>query len=249
MRAVFFTLIVVLIFSCKRTEEVAKPITFKLPKFLRNEKNGIGKYFNSDSMEIWKSFFFRKDSITKQQTLPIAPFYPAKHKDSQEFHDIDISDSTDGFELFVDNNSELYIRNPDRGESGIYFPVYIVNQTKSPKFFYGHDYSIYAIQEALDSNKIWRPIECIGRGFCGVGAWRMKVFPNEFISVLFAKYTGTYQTKLRVRIRNGDNVLITNSYDGKINYFQFIPMFANGLKENSYYDLRQHFLFGNPLIK
>jgi hypothetical protein len=103
-----------------------------------------------------------------------------------------------------------------------YYPVYIVNQTPNTKLFIGKDGHIFAIQEALDEEGYWRPIEGRGFDFCGNGYWGLKIHSDEFITVLFPKYEGDFKTKLRVRIKNDDMIYVSLPFDGVINKNQFI---------------------------
>lgn len=107
----------------------------------------------------------------------------------------------------------------DSSKAYEYYPCYIVNETKRNRLF-NQSYSV--IQEAQDSFGIWYPleIECKWPMMCGDG-WNLIIHPKEFALILIHKYSGTFKTKIRVRIKNEDAYYISNSVDGCINYSQF----------------------------
>lgn len=80
---------------------------------------------------------------------------------------------------------------------------------------------MFAIQEALDDNGDWRPIEGRGFDFCGNGYWGLKIHSNEFMTILFPKYAGDFKTKIRVRIKNHDIIYVSRPFEGTINKKQF----------------------------
>ena len=171
-----------------------------------------GKYKFSDTFFIYKKRFFysknRNDLIVKSAAL---------YSDSLQ---------TDGFELIPDYSSNIFYN--EYAGTYTYYPVYIVNQTPTTKKFTAKDNYTFGIQEALDTNGRWRPIEGKFFDFCGNGYWGMKVHSREFIAVLFPKYTGDYRTKIRVRIKIGNNIYVSKGFDGRINESQLY------LKKDSY---------------
>jgi hypothetical protein len=127
-----------------------------------------------------------------------------------------------GFEITPIYNSNIYrtIEN-DSVKIYNYYPVYITNQTPSIQYFNGKDSHIFGIQEALDTNGRWYPIEMEAFDFCGDGNWKIEVKTEEFLICLFPKYKGNFKTKLRVRITNGNNILVSKPFEGIINRNQF----------------------------
>lgn len=180
-------------------------INYILPRF-------FGKYKFSDSIHIKSRF----DSALYRDFVQ-----NWGEKDSTEII------PADGFQLMPDYKKNIY--NTYYADSNSYYPVYLVNETKSIKLLHGKDQHLFALQEAKDSNGTWRPIEMRVPDFCGNGRWALKIHPNEFAAFAMPKYTGNYETDMRVRLKNGDNVLISNAFRGKINYNQF------HLKEDSYF--------------
>lgn len=127
----------------------------------------------------------------------------------------------DGLELFPDYKSTVSRIDHYSRKGGYFYPVYIVNQTPATKKFIGKDSYVFAIQEALDTNRNWRPIEGRGFDFCGNGYWGLKIHPKEFLTILMPKYQGTFKTKIRVRIKIGDIIYVSNPFEGTINERQF----------------------------
>lgn len=143
----------------------------------------------------------------------------------------------DGLEIYPDYSTTLSRISFDMGR-GKYYPVHLVNQTPSTKIIKGKDRHIFAIQEACNEHGVWFPIEGKGFDFCGNGSWNLKINSKEFLTVLFPKYQGDYKTKLRVRIKNGSTVYVSQPFDGVINKNQFL------LDKDHYY---YNYLVENPL--
>lgn len=127
---------------------------------------------------------------------------------------------TDGLEILTDYSSNVVWNPYGDKQANIFYPVYIINQTPNRKALLGKDGYVFGLQEALDTNGYWRPIEGRGFDFCGHGYFGLKIEPKEFAAILFPKYKGDYKTKIRVRIKNGDNIYISQSFDGFINESQ-----------------------------
>jgi hypothetical protein len=132
--------------------------------------------------------------------------------------------SSDGLQIVPDYKKTIIARLA-YGISGKYnfFPIYIVNETSSPKLFIAKDSYVFAIQEALDTSNFgnWYAIEVKGWDFCGNGYFRRKLMPDEYILFLMPKYQGSDTTFLRTRIKIGENIVLSPAYKGVINVNQF----------------------------
>jgi hypothetical protein len=135
---------------------------------------------------------------------------------------------TDGLEIAADYAQSVVYQKP--GNLGAYahlfpprrtFPVYVANTSPHRKLLYGKDRWVFAIQEAKDRNGQWRPIESKGPDFCGNGRWVLKLRPGQMVVFLMDKYSGAYQTLLRVRLQNGDSRYVSAPYKGQIDERQF----------------------------
>jgi hypothetical protein len=156
----------------------------------------------------------------------------------------------DGLEIFPDYNSTV-LQIEYGNSKGNYYPVHLVNQSPTKKGLLGKDGHVFAIQEALDSNRFWRPIEARGYDFCGNGYFGLTIHPREFVTFLMPKYKGEYETKLRVRLQIGEYIYVSLPFDGKINYNQFYleneGRYQNDLVENKTETILYYFYGAVPL--
>ncbi|MEM6263210.1 MAG: hypothetical protein AAGI38_11930, partial [Bacteroidota bacterium] len=148
---------------------------------------------------------------------------------------IEIGDSAEnnGLEMYVDYPTTVAVQSQNYSLDKFHdhFPVYFVNSSASEKVFFGKDDHTFGIQEALDGSKLpnWKPIEGKGIEFCGNGNWGLIVHPGEFVVILMKKYTGDFETQMRVRFKQGDNILVGKPFNGVINRSQV------HIKEESYF--------------
>ena len=78
-------------------------------------------------------------------------------------------------------------------------PIFISNFSDSTTIV-GYGYNIPIILEAIDSGKIWRPIEIRYIYDCGVGLEYILLKPDNIICVLAPIYKGNYKTRLRYKL-------------------------------------------------
>lgn len=135
------------------------------------------------------------------------------------------NDSLDvnGLELFFDYNQTIWILG---GDSLVhpYYPVFLVNSTKSPKVFTGRDHTAEGRQEALSSERNeWIPLDTqkVGFEWCGNGYMVTIVNPNEFILLLMKKYKGEYRPHMRLNISNGESSMVSKHFVGHITEEQY----------------------------
>ena len=223
----YIVLFITVILSCKENLNSSKESYFEIPKLYNS------RLFNNDSIKK-NEFEFAK--LTQSNPIFIGKF---KFKDSIDINPkfkeyaSSLSDeniektSFSGLEIFIDYETTVYYNwdgyFPDSDLVFAYYPAYLVNSTNSNKILFGKDGHIFGIQEAIDKESFdfWKPIEARPFDFCGNGSWRIAIEPNEFGLILMKKYKGDYTTKLRTRIKNGDNIIVSNDYYGKINKSQF----------------------------
>ncbi len=108
-----------------------------------------------------------------------------------------------------------------RDGNAAYFPVFLINETSRTLAMQAQNSYVFSIQEAKDSNGVWRPIETRAMRSCTTGPWARKITPQHFAIFIMPKYAGEYDTELRIRVRNGTQILVSPSYQGSINYQQF----------------------------
>ena len=96
------------------------------------------------------------------------------------------------------------------------FPIIISNESDSITIV-GYGYNIPIILEALDKDKVWKPVEMRYIYDCGVGLEYILLKPNEILCVLAPIYKGNFKTKLRYRLGNS----MSPEFTGKISAKQF----------------------------
>ncbi len=221
MKTATTIILLIILFACNQIDKAQQAISiFTKPVIAQPLAEDSIKYIEPISVDGFFPRFAGKHKFT--DTLFIAGYRVIDTTYRKEYIDERMvwrSDSliTDGFELVPDYSTMVYRNEYDLEYANYYYPVYLINQTPATKAFIGKDSHVFGLQEALDTNGQWRPIEGRGFDYCGNGYWSLKVDPQEFVTVLFPKYSGDYKTKIRVRIKNGDNIYVSKSYDGTIN--------------------------------
>mgnify|MGYP000232877719 CR=1 FL=1 len=219
--ALFFT-----IASCTKNKPTIK--AFMLPEVINSNFNPTDSSRKHKEEYISGIFpvFYGKYPFTKQidiakwqtDTTYRSDFFRGYLPDSN-YENLDAT----GFELFVDYDQTVFMKTKYHTMGIEYYPVYIVNSTQNDKIFNGKDSHIYGIQEARYDRSWpnWYPVEAEGVDFCGNGQWKLIVHPNEFVLILMKKYEGNFETDLRVRLKIGDNILVSKSFIGTIHKGQF----------------------------
>ena len=100
------------------------------------------------------------------------------------------------------------------------FPVYIFNPTKKSVRLEEQDGRIMMIQEALDTNSQWTPIEVWKFSDCGNSYGGVILRPNYYIMTKIVKYKGPYKTLLRLKMINNDEIIYSKPFKGSINLSQ-----------------------------
>jgi len=235
MKNLITILTMLTVVSCGRqNKNESVDTTFNFPIILKPSTTDTIEYFKADFITHSWAMFAGKSKFC--DTLKLSNRRDRDTTYKRDFIDERIgwrSDSlrTDGFELFSDYKSTVSRIGYDDRKGKYFYPVYVVNQTPTTKVFIGKDNYVFAIQEALDTNQNWRPIEGRGFDFCGNGDWGLKIHPKEFLTFLMPKYQGNYKTKIRVRIKIGDIIYVSNPFDGTIDEKQFYL----DKKDNYYY--------------
>lgn len=215
MRHFPLSILLLLFFACSHKAENEQ--IFRLPKITTPPPPDSLRLFEARSISITYAFLQGMYSFTdtinfseRQKSFLFHPF-----ENMEKFISADTL-SNDGLELYPDYNTAVYF--PSR-EGTHYYPVYLVNNTHKTKKLEGYDAQVQAIQEAQDSNQRWHPIEA--QAFWACSYWNAKFPPQSFSLLVFPKYKGDFKTKLRVRVRNGEQVYISQAFDGWIDYRQF----------------------------
>ncbi len=102
-------------------------------------------------------------------------------------------------------------------------PVFVVNNTTDTAFLDYQDLKAFMIQEAMDEEGKWKPIEYWQYSGCGNSYHETAILPHHFIVIKIIRYTGNFETLLRVKLLNGKKVFYSNTFKGFINKGQFAP--------------------------
>ncbi len=191
-------------------------------------------YFKSDCINDATTFFI--DKYKFQDTVKIdnegerSPYNGPEliSGDSASLRRLRDSLSSDGFQIIPDYNMSIPVNWSLNSKSGLYYPIYVVNETNSNKLFTARDRYVSAIQEAKDRKGKWRPIESKKFDFIGNGRWALIIHPYEYALFITAKYEGPYKTLIRIRMRIGDVTYLSKAFEGSIDEKQFY------LKKDSY---------------
>src|SRR5436190_937696 len=161
--------------GCKN--EKGRRETFSLPTVLLydNSFKDSVTYFNADCIEDASTFFISKfkfsDSVRIDNEGEATP-YTGKdmvNGDSAFLRNLRDSISSDGLQVIPDYSVSIPLNWTSIFKNGMYYPVYVVNETNSDKLFTVRDRYVAAIQEAKDSGTTWRPVESRKFDFLGGG--------------------------------------------------------------------------------
>lgn len=100
-------------------------------------------------------------------------------------------------------------------------PLFIINVSDSIVGVMALMGAIPAIQEALDRDGIWKPIEWWEFPRCGNSYEVFDLAPGELIVTRVYRYTGSFATLLRVKVYTGNAVLASAPFPGRIDPGQF----------------------------
>jgi hypothetical protein len=230
-RSSYFFLTLLFFCSCAQKDKknsIDGKAFFKIPAVIQSPAKGTTEFFNAVFLEeTWPKFLGKfkftdtlrfaenlENTDTSGQRDKLWEYSFFKNKDSLQ---------TDGLQIVADYNTNLRYKENYQPNGNYYYPVYAVNETSQTKIFIAKDSYVFALQEARDTNNHdrWEPIEGKGFDFCGNGYFGLKVHPGEFVLFLVPKYQGSENTLMRVRLKVGDNIYVSNSFPGKMNYKQF----------------------------
>ena len=104
--------------------------------------------------------------------------------------------------------------------------VVLVNATNETVGFPASDSRLYIVQEALDRQGAWKPIEYLPSSWCGNSYHTVFLGPNEYWEFAAARYTGKFKTRLRFRLdeqKSGREkiTIYSNEFEGSVNSRQF----------------------------
>ena len=97
----------------------------------------------------------------------------------------------------------------------------LINSTNAPVSFAASDSRLYIVQEALDKDGQWKPVEYLPSSWCGNSYHHVFLGANEYWEFAAARYMGTYRTKLRFRLDHDQIKIYSNEFEGSVNEGQF----------------------------
>lgn len=100
-------------------------------------------------------------------------------------------------------------------------PVFIYNPSRDTVYLEQQDGRVIMIQEAKDENGVWKPIELWRYSWCGNSYGAEGLLPNTMAIVKVFVYNGDFETEIRLKLKNGKNIIYSDSYKGTINKSQF----------------------------
>ena len=102
------------------------------------------------------------------------------------------------------------------------FSIYVKNNKQSNIQIIPQDNKLKLIQEALTSDKKWKPIEFWVNSNCGMSYLRGINFKSgEIIGLTSKKYEGNFKTKIRFKVVINRNVYYSNAIATSINISKF----------------------------
>ena len=77
------------------------------------------------------------------------------------------------------------------------YRVLLINRTTNEYSFPACDSRLYLVQQAKDTNGIWRNTEALPTSFCGNSLHNVFLPPSSYWEFIAPHYTGSYRTRLR----------------------------------------------------
>jgi hypothetical protein len=216
--------------SAEKKEAQAVRSEFRLPVLVHKTFPKWAGFLHPEYLSEMKSVYIGKFKWTDSLIVSADLFeYRSISGEDQLFQYEDVMDrgylETDGLQLFPDYASSVAYT-PEYSGYGeddgpmLYYPLYVVNETARNKYYKYDSYRGFPIQEAIEiSNNErvhWRPMESTKRIGCGNWEQTIRIRPGEFLLFLLPKYYGDIPTSLRVRMKNGPNILVSDAFLGYV---------------------------------
>lgn len=98
----------------------------------------------------------------------------------------------------------------------------LINTMAKEQWFPALDGRLYIIQEALDTDGKWKPVEAFPASWCGNSYHRVRLGCNEYWEFSAPLYHGSFKTKIRFRLGQDDgSAVYSNEFEGSVNPGQF----------------------------
>lgn len=186
------------------SSEPALPAAYKSAPFVNADSLQKSRYTSASSYKSYWPFEKRtevNDGTRGNQPIPIPDsFKPA----------------VAGISLRVTEEPAL----TSDGKKGVCF--YLLNASAQEQEIRAEDGDIKILQEALDPQGRWRPIETWKYSFCGNSYHSLFLPSNQAWKFTAPRYAGNFKTKLRFVFKNS---IYSQPFEGSINLTQFDPAF------------------------
>ncbi len=104
-------------------------------------------------------------------------------------------------------------------------PVYVYNSSGRTQVIENPHYhgGLHLLVEAKDEDNVWKPVEYFEQfnSLCGTGHVNYSLKSGQFIVAGIKKYSGTFETKLRLKLRSSDSFFYSEEFKGSVNKNQF----------------------------
>lgn len=108
-------------------------------------------------------------------------------------------------------------------EPKAYFTAYLINTSDSSFKADRQDGSLIMIQEAMDKEGKWQPIEYWVYSGCGNSYfYPLDLASGKYVMIPIKKYSGRFKTKLRLKMKlNNSSLFYSEPFEGRIDKRQF----------------------------
>ncbi|WP_430908365.1 hypothetical protein [Maribacter sp. 2-571] len=101
------------------------------------------------------------------------------------------------------------------------YAIYVHNKTTDSLKISSQNRHLFLIQEAKNQNGEWKPIEYWKYSRCENSYLSDKLEPNGILKTESKVYNGNFDTQIRFKLLNDNNVYYSNSTTGSVNLTQF----------------------------
>lgn len=111
---------------------------------------------------------------------------------------------------------------------GNYFMAYLVNTSDSAFIAKRQDGSLIMIQEAMDDNGEWKPIEYWVNSGCGNSYHHpLKLDPGKYVMIPIKQYQGKFKTRFRLKLKTARAIFYSEVFEGSMERSQFERKMGN----------------------
>ncbi len=128
---------------------------------------------------------------------------------------------TDGLQLSfggqIDPPPGLFPKFPDHQ----LLSIFILNGAAEPKVLMRYSGILKLSVEAQNRSEEWEQIAGSRSLYDHIASWQLKILPGEFAFSLVSIPTGDFSTQIRLRLVNGDNIIVCSPFEFNLDYRAF----------------------------